>query len=420
MRKRLVLLFALAAAVLAPAAHASPSIKYGLHDDAWLQYGPGTLEERLAELQTLGVQVVRLNLHWNSIAPRRPGVATSHTDRAYDWSGPDALLKGLRAHRIEPVVGLVGAPRWANGGRTPNWAPTDSTSFGAFAYAAAKRYPFVKRWLIWNEPNQARFFRPTSSKVYVQRLLNPAFVAIHRASRGTQVGAGVTAARGASGGVSPVAWIRGMDAAGARLDAYAHNPYPLNPRRETPTIGGCSHCQTIAFADLPRLLAEVTRAFGAKRIWLTEYGYQTNPPDPFLGVSQEQQARLQAEAAYRAYITPRVDMLIHYLYRDEPTPERFQSGLVNLDNKPKLAYAAFQLPLVQTARTGSTVAFWGQVRTGPRSYRVQVSTGGAWRFVGGTRTTSPRGYLRFSLQLARGARVRVVAADLFGAPLRVL
>ena len=57
----------------------------------------------------------------------------------------------------------------------------------------------------------------------------------------------MTAPRAATGGVSPVAWIAGMAAAHARLDAYAHNPYPLNPA-ETPFTGGCDHCETITMA----------------------------------------------------------------------------------------------------------------------------------------------------------------------------
>jgi hypothetical protein len=48
----------------------------------------------------------------------------------------------------------------------------------------------------------------------------------------------------------------------------------------------------------------VCRAFGRKRIWLTEYGYQTNPPDGYLGVSAALQARYLADAAYRACATP--------------------------------------------------------------------------------------------------------------------
>ena len=168
------------------------------------------------------------------------------------------------------------------------------------------------------------------------RLLNPAYVAIHRATRGAKVGGGVTAPRGSTGGVSPVAWIRGMGAAKARLDAYAHNPYPLK-RFETPWIGGCGHCETITMATLERLQREVWRAFGSlTRIWLTEYGYQTNPPDRALGVSRTLQARYVGEGAYRAFVARNVDMLIQYLYQDEPDIGRWQSGYVGVGGGVKL------------------------------------------------------------------------------------
>ena len=33
------------------------------------------------------------------------------------------MLKGLRGRGIPAVVGIVGTPAWANGGKTPNYAP---------------------------------------------------------------------------------------------------------------------------------------------------------------------------------------------------------------------------------------------------------------------------------------------------------
>jgi hypothetical protein len=63
-----------------------------------------------------------------------------------------------------------------------------------------------------------------------------------------------------------------MHTARARLDACAHHPYPLDPRRESPTSGGCAQCETIMMATLGRLLTEVRRNFDSARIWLTEYG----------------------------------------------------------------------------------------------------------------------------------------------------
>ena len=41
---------------------------------------------------------------------------------------------------------------------------------------------------------------------------------------------------------------------------------------------------------------EVTRLYGNKRIWITEYGYQTNPPDRLFGVCWRNQARYLTQA----------------------------------------------------------------------------------------------------------------------------
>ena len=420
-----VLAGALVAALLlglaaAPRAAAATGVKYGLTDDAWLLDGPGTLESRLTQLDTLGVHVVRFTLRWNQIAPSQPAVATDPSDPAYDWTDADTVLDGLHAHGIEVVLQLVGTPSWANGGLGANYAPTSAAPFGAFATAAAHKYPWVRRWLVWNEPNQVRWLRPTTPAVYTSRLLNPAYTAIHAAIPGAQVAGGGTAPRGSTGGVSPVAWLLGMHAAHAKLDAYAHNPYPLDPKRETPLTGGCAQCTTITMATINKLVVLVARNFPRARIWLTEYGYQSNPPDPLLGVSTALQARYIGEGAYAAYHTARVDLLIQFLYRDEPDVSRFQSGLVTLGDKQKPAYAAFEVPLAQTARTGTRVSLWGELRApaAARSstVRLERKVGSAWRAVA-TVHAGAGGFLRWTGALPRGAVVRLHAGAIAGAAL---
>jgi hypothetical protein len=213
-----------------------------------------------------------------------------------------------------------------------------------------------------------------------------------------------------------------MDAARARLDAYAHNPYPLHPS-DTPFAGGCGHCETITMARLERLLREVSRAFGTTRIWLTEYGYQTNPPDRTLGVSMALQAQYVGAAARRAYEAPRVDMLIHYLYRDEPEVGRWQSGLLTVDGAAKPALRASMLPLAQVARDGLRTVVWGRVRpgAGARRYVLQQFRSGGWRAVGGVRATSTRGFLTRTLRAGAGARLRLwYPADRVASPLLVV
>jgi len=398
--RRLVVLAALAAFFALPAAaNASAYIRYGVQDDAWLEFGPGTLDSRLAHFDALGVDVVRVTIDWRATEPR-PGV--------YDWARADLLLGGLHSHGIAPLVTLYGSPRWANGGLPENYAPVSTTSFAAFARNIAERYPYVHMWTVWNEPNQRRWLRPTTPATYVKKLLNPAYAAIHSVSPSSQVAGGVTAPRGSTGGVSPVAWIAGMAAANARLDAYAHNPYPLRPG-ETPMSGGCDHCDTITLATLPRLLRDVRKAFGVHtRIWLTEYGYQTNPPDKLLGVSYATQARYVSEAALCAYRAPRVDVLIHYLVEDEPDPARWQSGVYTAADHAKPALQALRFPFTEQSRTGRRTTLWGQVRPDEaRTYRLLRFDAGKWVRVGADMRTTARGYLKRVVNAAPGARYRL-------------
>jgi hypothetical protein len=401
-------------------AHAATGVKYGLTDDSWLLNGPGTLEERISHLDSIGVRVVRFTLHWDQIARTRPASAADPADPAYDWTAPGEVLDGLHAHGLDVVLQLVGTPGWANGSKPSNYAPTSGATFGAFASAAAHQYPWVHKWLIWNEPNQALWLRPTTAAVYTTRLLNPAYAAIHAAISGARVAGGGTAPRGSTGGVSPIGWLTAMHAAHARLDVYAHNPYPLDPKRESPLTGGCGHCTTITMATINRLVTLVAHYFPQARIWLTEYGYQSNPPDRLLGVSLALQARYISEGAYAAYRTQRVDLLIHFLYQDEPNVARFQSGVVTLANAAKPAYSAFELPLAEVSRAATRTSLWGQLRapgTGPTA-KLERRVGSSWQPFATVRGGAG-GFYRWSGTLPAKSVIRVHAGALTGAPLTI-
>ena len=62
------------------------------------------------------------------------------------------------------------------------------------------------------------------------------------------------------------------------------------------------------------------------------------------------QATYIAAAAYKAWATPRVDLLIQYLYRDEPGLDRWQSGLETTAGRPRPAMGAVMAPLAEVAR----------------------------------------------------------------------
>jgi len=408
-RPALATLFVCVSALALPVcAHASSGVRFGIQDDAWLASGPGTLESRLDTLDRLGVDVVRYALRWDLIATKRPTQPRWSGDPAYQWGAADGVLKGLRAHGISAVADLRFAQEWANGGKRPNWLPENGADFASFAAAAQNRFPWVRDWLIWNEPNKAGFAQPVSPQAYVQKLLNPAYAALHGANRAVRVAGGVTGPRAGSGGMSPIAFLRGMKAAGAKLDVYAHHPYPEQPRGETPASGGCGRCATITMATLEKLLREVQRAWPGKHIWLTEYGYQTNPPDRILGVPYGLQTRYIGEAALRVYRAPRVDMLIHFLVRDDPLAAGWQSGFYTDRGRIKPSFGAFRFPLAQVSKARSRTTVWGQVRprSGRQQYRLQVFRGG-WRSVGGTMRTDARGSFLRTVPVGRGAKVRV-------------
>lgn len=404
-----VVAFALLSALAVEPANASPAIRYGIQDDAWLAYGPGTLDSRLDTLDRLDVKLVRYSIFWDQVATARPDQPRWSGDPAYQWGAADAVLKALHESGIAVVLDVRFAPKWANGGNKANWIPENASDYANFVVAVHNRYPWVRDWLIWNEPNKAPFIHPVDPKLYVQRLLNPAYAALHSVDRSVRVAGGVTGPRAGANGMSPITFLRGMRAAGAKLDVYAHNPYPEHPQQESPISGGCERCASITMATLEKLLRETQRAWPGKHIWLTEYGYQTNPPDHQLGVSYATQARYIGEGALRAYRAPRVDVLIHFLVRDDTNQAGWQSGFFTTSGKMKPSFDAWRFPLAEVSRRGSRATLWGQIRprSGRQTYRLQVFRGSGWRSIGGNSTTNGRGFFARTTALPRGARVRV-------------
>jgi hypothetical protein len=412
---RLALAAAVVALLIPAAAGASPSVRYGVQDDAYLSAG-SSLEPSLQTLDELGVGLVRYMVNWRQIASVKPRHPTNPGDKAYDWSSTDAVLGALHAHKIQVLVTLYRAPAWANRGKGANVAPTGRYALADFAIAVAKRYPWLRMWEIWNEPNLQSFLKPNSPQVYVQRLLNPAYVELHALNDANRVAGGATSPRSTTTGLSPVTFMRGMKAAHARLDAYSHHPYPVTPG-ERPfgfAKGVCRYCTgVLTLANLPKLVAEVRRDFGPKRIWLTEYGYATNPPSP-AGVSWNQQAQYVAEAAWRVRSTPYVDLLIQFMLEDESRKNGWTTGLMSSTGLLKPAFNSFMLPIVEAARTGMRTTIWGQIRPGTRQrlYQLQRLLPSGWTPVGGaSAVTDGTGSYTRVVYAPKGARFRVVSLD---------
>ena len=133
-------------------------------------------------------------------------------------------------------------------------------------------------------------------------------------------------------------WLR---RAGLKFfDAYAHHPY-YGSRFETPTTVPPSK-NSITLGNIGVLIKHLNSTFGRnKRLWITEYGYQTRPPDLAFGVAYSSQAKYVHQAFEIARKTRRIDMLVWFLIRDEPRLSGWQSGVVTTRGKRKPAFRAF-------------------------------------------------------------------------------
>jgi hypothetical protein len=132
---------------------------------------------------------------------------------------------------------------------------------------------------------------------------------------------------------------RGGEEGGLRtFDAWAHHPYYTDPD-QTPATARRPHA--IELGNIGTLIATLTRLYGPTRVWITEYGYQTKPPDDFFGVSWEKQAAYLREAYEIARANPRIDLFTWFLLRDSPSPESWQSGLMTADGRKKPSFGVF-------------------------------------------------------------------------------
>jgi putative glycosyl hydrolase len=378
-----VVLAVFASAVLAATAQASRSMRVGIYDEAQTLYGP--VPKTFAMFKQLHVQEVRLNLYWGGrygVAKSRPVHATNPADRAYDWTLYDRTVDYAAQNGVHVLFSIYGTPGWANRGRGPNVAPTRASDLRNFAFAAARRYggtypgrdgrvlPAVREWLAWNEPNNPLFltpqYRKTASGWTIQsaadyaKICNAVYNGVHATlAPNERVGCGVTAPRGNNNpnsprpSVSPLAFIRAVKKAGLKtFDAWAHHPYYAGPA-DTPTTKPVTTkgatATAVTLGNIGDLIAEVTHLYGNKRIWITEYGYQTNPPDPLFGVSYAKQAAYLTQAFAIARSNPRIDMMLWFLLKDEPQLGGWQSGLLTYGGKRKPSYTAFLRMAARTA-----------------------------------------------------------------------
>ena len=347
-----------------------PSMLIGVMDDALFS---NRTDEAFVGVEDLLPSVIRYSVDWKVIARRRPASARNPNDSAYDFAKADDVIKRATALGIPVLATIAHTPAWAGGSARGNRAPRKMIDLESFSYAVGVRYsgkfrdtsgnllPRVTRYTAWNEPNTNGHLSPqwvrksgkwvTAAPATYVKLLKAIYKGVKAGakSKGVKVTVAGGVTKPVGGGptasepsIAPLRFIREIAALGAVMDVYAHHPYKFDKVGKT-------RGDNAAIDNLPALIKTLDTSFKPKRyrVWLTEFGAQTNPPDRFLGVAPAKQARFVRSGVTAARNTGRIDMLIWFLLYDEDIDGRafaggFQTGLAFVDGKKKPAWNVFR------------------------------------------------------------------------------
>jgi hypothetical protein len=364
---------------------------------------PAKRPAAIAQMQSLGVRAIRVELYWRDVAPNPTSAVRPSFDAtdpaAYNWGQYDALMAEAQRLHWKVLLTVSGpVPKWATASKKDYLTRPEAAQFGKFMTAVGRHYGSqVSLFAIWNEPNHPDFLLPqfvkgvaTSPRIY-RSLFQDGYAGLQAAGIShPKVLMGETAPTGTAREVSPLAFLRGVLCLNAKYKkasscgslpayGYGHHAYTNGggPTYRPP------NSQDVMIGVLSRLthaLDLAARAHAIKPnmgVYLTEFGIQSKP-NPFVGVPVAEQAEWDAMAERIAYNNPRVQSFSQYLLQDDPVGEApgsayigFQTGLEYVTGKPKPLYAGWPVPLA-VAKQGSGFSLWGLARLATGSSTVTV------------------------------------------------
>lgn len=451
-------MLALVVAMIAPhAAAASTSQLSLLQDDREFLGGTGEDPAAVApELKNLGVDILRTNVNYNKIyrTPKdrkkpRGFVSSDPNSSHYDWSATDRLVSLARAQGVKILLTVTGpGPFFTSASpskckRLPCTYKPDTKDFAGFAAAVAKRYRGkASYYSIWNEPNIGKTWltpryekkRGVGTIDYAAAKYRALYIAGQRAiakydpARKNKVLFGEVAAISA-----PLPFMRaalcldsrnqpfrgklakatGCSGHVGRLSTLGFAIHPYNqggngtPQSKTKTK------TSLPVAYLPRLhrlidaAAHRGRIARGRDIYVTEFGFQSRPPDNVSNVTPTEQAEYINETDRLLFGDSRVKWVAQYELTDVPQQDQFNSGLRFVGGRLKPAYAAYRMPIVVTRRSANSVEVYGQIRPGGASTVAIQSqaSGGSFTTVKNVRTNS-RGVFRLNINKKNAFRLK--------------
>ena len=399
---RVLILLALAAAAWPAAAAAAP--RSILQDDErLLRSDPGTRDRTLDELRALGVDTVRVLAVWrdHAAAPLR---RRAPARRLRSLAALDGLLAAARARGLDVLLTPTGpGPAWASTCRGPARARQACAprprAFAAFVRALGTRYPDQRLWAVWNEPNVHQWLnpqfdrrgRPVAPGRY-RALVRAAARALRATGHGGDelligdlASIGQTRRSPATRVMAAEPFARHL-LRGRRLPAtgFALHPYTLGANAPVCARGARGQLPPARLDRLRALLDRAARRGVVRRrlgIWLTEAGFQTDPPDPLAGIPPRAQAARINQLEWIAARSRRVRSTAQYLLVDDRLRGGFQSGLRFAGGRAKPALAAYRLP-IWVQRRGRGAQVWGRVRGAGGGELVELQRRDArWRTV---------------------------------------
>jgi hypothetical protein len=435
----------LAALLLASPAAANHNQESIFQDDGVLQQsGADAQKSGLQQMKDLGADTIHVLVGWRRMAPS-PDSRTKPA--GFDASDPaaypagtfdllDALVRQARADGLDLIFTPTSSiPDWASRCSTSQarkgkvyTCDPDPADFQQFVTALGRHFTGdleVKRWSVWNEPNFKGWLRPQFTRVRGQVVANGAIlyrnllragIAGLQASGhgGDAIYAGETAPIGqirgseSTNNMAPGLFdrrafclddnlkpLRGSDAKTYEctsfkrlaIRGFSHHPYTKGGSLAPTT--GVRNADEITLNYIGRLeqilnaAARYGRIPRSTPIYSTEYGFQTDPPDKFFGVSLDKQATYINEADYMSWRESRIRSVAQYNLIDDASTAGFNTGLVfnpNTNNGvAKPSYDAYRTPIF-VINHGSTVDVWGQARPAGPNQKVDIQVGSGDQF----------------------------------------
>lgn len=303
------------------------------------QVGLNTFGSLLDQAVTLGVGWVRVGFSWKQIEPQ-PG--------QWDYSLPDTIVAQAQSHHLHLLVVLGNTPTWALAGPSSaaqgrDGPPAHPSDFGAFARAMAARYRgVVCAWAVYNEPWNTNKSWYNGTPAQYAATLAAAYTAIHSTAPADLV---------MPGGVNCTFTPNDSQAQrnNATFQALLTDPsYPMDRYMDIEDIH-IGHSTVASAQNMIDCTSEaLTRYGGTKRLWITEFGYSSDPSTQLLAAYHD---GASSQAQYIRDVAPGV-LKLHgvdkafwvYLIDNAAAanPQERSIGLLGADGTPKPAFAAYQ------------------------------------------------------------------------------